>query len=80
MRRPNGNLKLLPGEWSADEWRRVTAKYLDPYKEDVKVILLLAGSTVVDPRELPLEVRQWLSRPAAGQGAAGYAEQGALFG
>lgn len=55
-----GNLKLLPGEWQTMEWKQATAKYLGPFKEDIKAILLLAQSTKVDLRELPAEIRQWL--------------------
>ncbi|GEA17767.1 hypothetical protein [Moorella sp. E306M] len=69
---PTGNLKLLPGEWKEDEWRQVTAKYLGPYKEEVKAILMLAQATEVKIKDLPAEVREWL-------GLKPEIEQGKLF-
>lgn len=67
-----GNLKLLPGEWHGDEWKRVTAQYLGPHKEDVKTILILAQGAVVRNDDLPAEIREWL-------GLQTRVEQGSLF-
>lgn len=67
-----GNLKLLPGEWKEGEWKQVTAKYLGPYKEDVKMILMLAQGAEVKTEDLPAEVREWL-------GLTPRIQQGSLF-
>lgn len=48
LRRPNGSLKLIPGEWKPDEWNRITAKYLAPYKEDLKAIFQLVSDKIAE--------------------------------
>lgn len=80
QRMPAGNLKLLPGEWKEDEWKQITAKYLGPYKEEVKAILMLAQATEVKIENLPEEIRKWLRAEVnEKQNIRVVAEQGSLF-
>ncbi|WP_193787870.1 hypothetical protein [Desulfitobacterium hafniense] len=47
------SFRLLPGDWSAEEWDEIKQKYLDPMRDKLVSILKLTRAGKVTEEELP---------------------------